>query len=154
MSRQRNFLPLAGFLVCVIAFLSYFLFFYRFPVTRDVPWTSWLLFALGLALLGTGLARAFRQSERYRGRITGPILALLSLAVVGIFLFFTVAMSRQLPASAEAPAVGEKAPDFTLADTQGRSVRLYDLLGPRADGPAGGGAPGSWVVLIFYRGYW
>lgn len=142
MPRQRNFLPLAGFLVCAIAFVSYFLFFARFPATRDVPWASWLLFALGLALVGAGVRRAFRQPEQYRGRVLGSILGVLSLAVLGLFLFYTLSLSRQLPAAANAPKVGEKAPDFTLADAQGRPVRLYDLLGQ------------NWVVLIFYRGYW
>jgi hypothetical protein len=150
MTRQRNLLPLAGFLVCVVAFLSYFLFFFRFTVTRDVPWASWLLFALGLGLLAAGLARPFRQPERYRGRVAGPILAVLSLAVVGLFVFQTTVASRQLPVAAGAPKVGEKVPDFTLQDSEGRSVRLYDLLGPAV----GGSGPSSWVVLVFYRGYW
>jgi len=151
MARSRNFLPLAGFLVCVIAFLSYFLVFYRFPVTRDIPWANWLLFALGLALAVAGALRPFRQPDRYRGRILGPVLAVLSVAVLGCFLLATMVVTRQLPASAGAPKVGEKAPDFTLADAQGRPVRLYGLLG---SGPAGSAAPGSWVILIFYRGYW
>jgi cytochrome oxidase Cu insertion factor (SCO1/SenC/PrrC family) len=38
--------------------------------------------------------------------------------------------------------IGDKAPDFTLKDTQGREVSLSKLLG---DGP---------VVLTFYRGKW
>jgi hypothetical protein len=155
MERRRNFLPLGGFLVCLVAFLSYFLFFYQFPATRDVPWTSWLLFALGLGLLGVGLARAFRGPEsyrgRYQGRVLGSILGVLSVAVLGLFLFATLVGSRDLPVATGAPGVGEKAPDFVLQDTQGRSVRLYDLLG---DGAAGGASKSSWVVLIFYRGYW
>jgi hypothetical protein len=154
MRPRRNYLPLAGFLVCLLGFLSYFFFFYRFPVTRDLPWTSWLLFALGLGLVGAGVRRAFGQPERYRGRHhgrwTGSVLALLSVAVVGFFLFATTVLSRQLPASAGAPKVGEKAPDFVLPDAAGRPLRLYDLVGAKA----GGGAPGNWVVLIFYRGYW
>jgi hypothetical protein len=155
MERRRNFLPLGGFLVCVVAFLSYFLFFYQFPATRDVPWTSWLLFALGLALLGVGVARAFRSPEsyrgRYQGRVMGTVLGVLSVAVVGFFLFGTLVASRDLPVAAGAPGVGEKAPDFVLQDTQGRSVRLYDLLGQK---PGGGAGKSSWVVLVFYRGYW
>jgi hypothetical protein len=149
MRRPRNFLPLAGFAVCVIALLSYFLFFSQFPVTRDVPWASWLLFALGLGLAGAGLARAFRQPERYRGRVMGPVLAVLSVAVLGLFLYATLVVSRQMPAATNLPQVGEKAPDFTLPDAQGRPVQLRNLLAP-----AESGAPGSWVLLIFYRGYW
>lgn len=149
MSRSRNFLPLAGFLVCVIALASYPLFFARFPATRDVPWASWLLLALGLALLVAGLLRAYRRPERYRGRVAGPIFGVLSLAVLGFFVFLTTVGSRQLPAAAGAPQAGQKAPDFTLPDTQGRPVRLYSLLAQPA-----GGQPGSWVLLIFYRGYW
>ena len=38
--------------------------------------------------------------------------------------------------------VGEKAPDFTLQDANGTSVRLYDQL---RTGP---------VILVFYRGSW
>src|SRR5436309_13250524 len=66
MATQRNFLPLAGFLVCLLGFFSYFFVFVRFPVTRDVPWANWLLFAVGLALAGAGIARAFRRPETYR----------------------------------------------------------------------------------------
>ncbi len=149
MARQRNLLPLAGFLLCGIALLSYPLFFAQFPATRDVAWVNWLLFALGIALVGVGTVRAFRQPERYRGRIMGPVFGVLSLAVLGAFLFMTLSYARQLPESAGAPKVGEKAPDFTLPDSQGKPVRLSSLLAE-----SGGGAPGTWVVLIFYRGYW
>lgn len=149
MARQRNLLPFAGFLLCGIALISFPLFFARFPATRDVAWVNWLLFALGLGLIGVGIARAFRQPERYRGRVASPIFGVLGLAVLGLFLFMTLSFARQLPQSAGAPKVGERVPDFTLPDAQGRPVRLYSLL----EQP-GGGNPGSWVVLIFYRGYW
>ena len=147
MTRPRNFLPLAGFLVCVVAFLSYFLLFFQFPLTRDLPWVNWLLFAAGLALVGAGLRRAFRHPEIYRGRVMGPIFGLLSLAVAGLFLYATLVASRELPVSAGAPKVGEKAPDFTLPDPQGRPVHLAALHEPS-------GAPAPWVLLIFFRGTW
>jgi H+/Cl- antiporter ClcA len=157
MERRRNFLPLIGFLTCLLAVFSYIFFFVRFPVTRDVPWTAWILLALGLGLAGAGVARAFRQPERFRGRWsgrgTGSVLAALSLVVVGFFLFITTAMSRDIPAAANAPKVGAQAPDFTLPDVNGKPVRLYDLLGSGAGGTSGASAA-SWVVLIFYRGYW
>ena len=41
----------AGFLVAVAAFLSYLTIFIRFPITRNVPWVNWLLFALAGWLL-------------------------------------------------------------------------------------------------------
>jgi peroxiredoxin len=47
-----------------------------------------------------------------------------------------------LPASAAAPRVGQKAPDFTLPDQNGRTVALADLISDNG------------VLLIFYRGYW
>jgi hypothetical protein len=147
MPRKRNFLPLAGFLVCVIAFISYFAVLANFPVTRDVPWLSWLVFALGLVLLGAGIARAFRQPEIYKGRIAGPILGVLGLAVTGFFLFFTVVGTR-LPAPSGAVQAGQRAPDFTLTDTRNQPVHLRELL----QTPAGG--PGSWVLLLFFRGTW
>lgn len=149
MTHRRNFLPLAGFLTCGIAFISYPAFFARFPATRDVPWASWLLFGLGFVLLGLGLARAFRQREIYRGRVLGPILGVLSLAILGLFLYTTLIYARQLPSSSGAPQVGQKAPDFTLPDAQGQPVRLSSLLETQR-----GGSPGGWVLLIFYRGYW
>jgi hypothetical protein len=148
MTRSRNFLPLAGLVVCVVAFLSYFLVFAKYPVTRDVPWANWLLFAAGLGLLGVGIRRAFRSPERYGGKVSGPILGVLSLAIAGLFLFLTMSFSRQLPVSPDAPKVGQTAPDFTLPDAQGQPVRLASLLGPQAGGQQG------WVLLIFYRGYW
>src|SRR5262249_12507657 len=108
MATRRNFLPLAGFLACLVGFLRYFFLFARFPVTRDVPWANWLLLAAGLALAGAGISRAFRRPETYRGRIMGPVLGVLSLAVVGFFLFATLVATRQLPSASDAPKVGEK----------------------------------------------
>jgi hypothetical protein len=153
MTRGRNLLPLAGFLLCAIALVSYPTFFAGFEATRDVAWASWLLFALGLGLVGAGLLRAFRSPGCHRGRVIASILGLASLATVVQFVFMTEIWSRQLPASARAPKVGEKAPDFTLPDAEGRLVRLSELLGSRA-GASESAAPGSWVLLIFYRGYW
>jgi hypothetical protein len=147
--RKRNFLPWAGFLVAVAALVSYPLVFAQFPVTRDIPWVNWALCAVALVLAGLGVARAYRRPQVYRGRIAGPILAVLSLAVVSFFLVLTLALTRDLPPASGAPRVGSQAPDFTLPDSGGRPVRLAGLLGART-----AGAPGTWVLLIFYRGYW
>jgi len=150
MKRKWNLLPLAGFLVTLAAFFSYFFYFALFPVTRDFPWLNLLIFVAGLLLLGMGLWRAFGQPQRYRGRIGGPIFAALSVAVLGLFLLYNFSFSRQLPASKQAPRVGQPAPDFTLPDKNERLVTLSKLWG----GDPEAGTSAQWVLLVFYRGYW
>jgi hypothetical protein len=100
-----------------------------------------------------GLIRAYRQAAIYRGKISGPILAALSLAIVGMFSYIVFFHTKELPASKQAPQVGQKAPDFTLPDPNGKQVALSSLLAKSAPAPATGHAD-QWVLLIFYRGYW
>ena len=139
-----------GFVLSLVAFLSYFLVFARFPVTRDMPWTNFLLFALSLALLFVGLRRAFARSDRFRGKIAGPILSVLSLAVVVFFCLAIFYFPKKLPASSQSPRVGQKAPDFALADTHGSTVSIASLLST----PLSPSQPTKGVLLVFYRGYW
>jgi hypothetical protein len=147
--RRWNWQLWAGFVVCLTAFASYFFVFARFPVTRDVPWVNFLLFGTGIALLFFGLKHAFAEPQQYRGKIAGPILSLLSLFAVGVFCFLIFYQTRQLPPSAGAPRVGQKALDFELSDTNNEPVSLSGLLStPLANSPPKG------VLLIFYRGYW
>src|SRR5438552_8249747 len=84
MKAQRFNWPIwAGFLLSLIAFLSYFLIFVWFPVTRDFPWANLLLFALAAALLLIGVRRAFAPDQPHptRSKIAGSILATLSVAI-------------------------------------------------------------------------
>jgi hypothetical protein len=141
--RNWNWRIWVGFLVVLAGLFSYLLLLIDYPITRDFPWVNLLLFAVGLALLGVGLVRAYRKPDLYRGRIVGPVVTLLSLAGVFMFCYGLLVVARQLPASAAAPRVGQKAPDFTLPDQDGKPVALAELLsGSRA------------TLLIFYRGYW
>lgn len=149
MKRQWNVSIWAGFLLVVGGFLSYFLFFARFPATRDFPWLNLLLISAGLVLHGAGMRRAFREPAKYRGKIAGTILAIANLAVAGLFVFYTFYLSRQVPASSAAPRVGAHAPDFRLTDAHDRQVSIDDLLRE----PVAGRRPSA-VLLIFYRGYW
>src|SRR3954462_585310 len=144
MKRRWNWLLYAGFAVVLVALFSY-AFFVLFPITRDFPWANLLLFVIGGALLVIGLVRAYGNPARYRGKVVGPILAVLSLLVFSLFAYGLFYLGRQMPASASAPVVGQPAPDFTLADQDGKSVALQDLL--RSSGTQA-------VLLIFYRGYW
>ncbi len=150
MQRRWNLSIWAGFSIVLAAFISFPLFFARFPVTRDLPWVNLSLFAAGLALIGIGLRRAFRRPDLYRGKIAGPILGILGVGILGLFCYGTQYYPRLLPASPGAPKVGQKAPDFTLPDRDGNQVTLSRLLEPAAPGtdrPNG-------VLLVFYRGYW
>ncbi len=154
MKRRSNLSLWAGFLLALGGFLSYFLFFTRFESTRDFPWVNLLLFAAGGWLLGVGLKRAFQQPESYRGKVAGPVLAVLSAGVLGFFLTIMFHHMRQLPASTGAPRVGSKAPDFSLEDQRGKSVSLAELLQPTPLAGAGNAAKSNGALLIFYRGYW
>jgi hypothetical protein len=145
MKRKWNWSIWVGFVVAVTGLFSYE-FFARFPITRDFPWANFLLFGIGLALLVIGLFRAFGRPQVYRGKIFGSILAAIAVLCVAFFSYVIFYVLHQVPASAGAPRVGQKAPDFFLLDQNGNPVGLGDLL----RGPSGPKA----VALIFYRGFW
>src|SRR2546426_8069150 len=147
MKRNWNWSLWAGFLLVVAGVLSYIPIFALFPVTRDFPWANLLLFCAGGMVLGAGLKRAFRKPELYRGKIFGPILAVLSVLAIGSFAWGMFYEVRQLPASAAAPRVGQKAPDFALPDQNGKPVALAELLSSPPAEKTGARANGA--LLIF-----
>jgi predicted PurR-regulated permease PerM len=149
----------AGFVVTLIAFLSYPFIFINWPVTRDFPWASLLLFALAVFLLFVGVRRAFKPGRRLISKIAAPIVATLSLLILAFFIVIAFIESRRLPASQAAPAVGQKAPQFTVIDINNTPVSLSDLLTKPLEPirPAMVAEPKrlpKGVLLIFYRGYW
>ncbi|HYL09543.1 MAG TPA: hypothetical protein VEU31_02305 [Candidatus Acidoferrales bacterium] len=97
-----------------------------------------------------GLRRAFSHADVFRGKVFGTILAALSVAILGFFALIVFVGGRRLPASHGAPQVGQKAPEFDLMDTNGKSVRLSELLAA----PMNAGRAPKGVLLVFYRGYW
>ncbi len=142
MKRKWNWPIWVGFIITVGGLFSYE-FFAQFPVTRDFPWANLLLFAAGGVFLVLGLFRAFGKPQLYRGKIFGPILAILGIGVFGFFSYLIFYQLRQVPPSTGAPRVGENAPEFTLPDQNEKPVALADLVsGSKA------------VLLIFYRGFW
>lgn len=152
MKRRLNWPLWTGFLLSVVAFFSFVFVFSRFPVTRDFPWANLLLFAVAAALLIVGLRRAFSQPSLYRGKIFGPILAVLSVAIFGLFFYSLFIAARQLPSAKASPQVGEQAPQFTLLDANAKPVTLSELLSTPLPGSPIGSPKG--VLLVFYRGYW
>ena len=141
MKRKWNWPLWVGFAIAVGGLFSYE-FFIQFPSTRDFPWANLLLFGIGAILLLVGLFRAFGRPQLYRGKVFGSIFTVVAFLLFSFFAYEIFYVLRQVPLSAQAPRVGEKAPDFSLPDQTGKQVTLADLLSPNG------------AVLIFYRGHW
>src|SRR5947208_6581584 len=127
MKARWNWLVWAGFAVALLAAFSYIPFFSRFPVSRDFPWANLLLFVFAGCLLAVGVRRAFTQPERYRGKISGSILAVLSVMIFALFSVGMYYASRSLPMGATVLRAGQQAPDFSLTDADGKAVTLAQL---------------------------
>lgn len=121
--------------------MSYIPFFALFPATRDIPWANYLLFLIGGVLIATGVRRAFRDPDQWGGKISGGILATLSVLLLALFVVSVTYFSKQIPSAESALRISQKAPPFVLADTAGKQVSSADLL----KGHRG-------LVLVFYRG--
>src|SRR3954468_7146377 len=126
--RQRNWAPWIALLLALAAMLSNAAFFMGLPGQRAIPWLSVALAIAALVCAAMGVMRAFRQSQVYGGKISSSILGVLSLLICGLVAVASVT-SRALPVATNAPQVGQKVPDFTLADTNGNKVSLGQLLG-------------------------
>jgi len=151
MMRRFNWPLWAGFLLTLIAAFSYFAFFVKFPVTRDFPWANLLLFVFAAILLFLGIRRGFAR-DRARpvlSKVIASIVTTLSVAVIALFIFAIFIAGRWLPPSTGAPHVGQKVPEFTLSDANGRQVSLNQLTSEPIDGKTPRG-----VLLVFYRGWW
>ena len=147
---QRFNWPLSlGFLLSVLALVSYPFVFVRWPVTRDFPWANLLLFGFAAVLLFVGVRRAFAPDRRPRSKIAAAFFTTLSSLILGLFIFSFFVEARWLPAAHGAPQIGQKAPDFVLVDTNNKPVSLAELLSARINEK-----PAKGVLLIFYRGYW
>jgi peroxiredoxin len=146
-TRGLNWPLWSGFFLSPIAFLSYPFVFERWPLTRDFPWVNLLLFGLTALLLVTGLRRAFAPGRlRWLRMTSGLIATTLSVAIFANFAMNVFVHARHLPASAQAPRVGERAPDFTLPDESGALVSLAALLSPT---PVSGSQASKGVLLVF-----
>jgi len=73
------------------------------------------------------------------------IAALALAAIVSTTAFAQLGPKEPAPQPAtdlNRVKVGQPAPDFTLEDSDGKSITLSDFRGKKS------------VVLVFYRGYW
>ena len=147
--RRFNWPLWAGLVLSIFAFLSYYLIFVWFPPTRDFPSINLLLIVGALILLFMGLRRAFGVGRSTFSKILATIAATLGLLICAMFVFVFFVAAKWIPQSTGAPHVGQKAPDFTLADINNKQVALSDLLSTPLEGKQPKG-----VLLVFYRGYW
>jgi len=147
--KRLNWQIWSGFVLSLVAGFSYAFVFVRWPITREFPWANLILFAIAFVLLFFGLRRAFKPDKRIVSKIFSSLAAAFGVLMLAALLFLIFVMGSWLPASAGAPHVGQKAPDFTLTDSNDKPVTLSQLLTE----PINNKAPKG-VLLIFYRGYW
>jgi hypothetical protein len=147
--RVNSAMWLGAFLL-IAAILSNMLFFAKVPGQQALPWINLLLGALAAAFCIVALLRSRREPELRRGKAAGWTLSILSVLLLA-FSILAFAGARKLPSGSAAPQVGQKAPDFTLQDTNGHPVTLAQLLSSPMPGSL---QPPKAVLLIFYRGYW
>jgi hypothetical protein len=140
-----------GFGVSVLGLLIYVLLLQR---TRSIFWGSLALFLVSVALMISGLKRAFGQPQAYRGKVAGPVLAVLGVVVLGVFGWGAYMAAKLFPAALHAPQVGQQAPEFVTVDSKGNSVALAQLLTTSITDSSGVARTPKGVLLVFYRGYW
>jgi hypothetical protein len=138
-----------GFILSLFAFLSYYLIFVWFPVTRDFPWANFLLIGVALVVLFFGFKRAFAPDRSRASKVIASIFGTLGVLVCVMFVGVYFVFAKWIPAASGAPQVGQKAPEFTLTDSNNQQVSLNQLLTTPINGK-----PPKGVVLVFYRGYW
>ena len=147
--KKLNWQIWAGFVVSFIAAISYGFLFVRWPLTREFPWANLVLFAIAFVLLFAGVRRAFKPGKSIVAKIFSCLAAAFGVLMLAAFLFLIFVMGSWLPKSAGAPQVGQKAPDFTLTDSNNRAMTLEQILSEPFNNK-----PPKGVLLIFYRGYW
>jgi hypothetical protein len=157
--RLNNTTPRWGLFFALCALACNAAFFINAPLQRIYPWLSLLLAVAAAILLVIGLKRAFSRRIVYRGKVLSVALSGIAL-LLAAFSAFAFVGTRKLPSAHAAPQVGQKVPDFTLADTSGKAVSLDQLLvafpapDPSAPSPSSQPRTPRAVLLIFYRGYW
>jgi hypothetical protein len=147
--RRINWLLWSGFLLALVAGFSYLWIFLRIEATRNFPAPTLLLYLIAVVMLVVGVKRAFAKGQPIWSKIIAVLVGLFGVLMAGLFVFSFFVFGRMIPASKGAPHVGQKAPEFTLSDSNNKQVTLSELLAAPLNGK-----PAKGVVLVFYRGYW
>ncbi|MFP6663296.1 MAG: hypothetical protein VCC00_03730 [Deltaproteobacteria bacterium] len=127
-----------GPLVAVIGLVTYFTIFYRWPLTRDLPWLNFLVIAAGIALAFSGM----RASPGTGWRAGVARLAVgVSLLPAALLAWYSFVFSAQMPATDLAAGPGTELPALILLDDKGDAFHL-------------GMAGEKRALIVFYRGFW
>jgi fumarate reductase subunit C len=154
MKRFWNWRLWSGFGLSLVGLVGYVVLF---SLTYEVLWPlvpSVLLLAVAAMLLISGLRRAFREPQSYRGKVSGPILSILAVVVLAAFIFVTHATYKAVPSARNAPKVGQHAPEFVLVDSRGQKTSLAQMLAAPITDSTGATRATKGVLVVFYRGYW
>ncbi|HEY6250907.1 MAG TPA: hypothetical protein VI685_13180 [Candidatus Angelobacter sp.] len=143
----------AGFALSLVTLLGYG-YIVVSTGSRNVFWPGLFLFVVAAVFLTSGVKRGRREPQIYRGKIAGPVLAISSLIVFGLFSFAGYMTFKTFPAAKNAPKIGQRAPEFTLADSGGKNFSLAQLLSTPITNSSGTTLSPKGVLVVFYRGYW
>lgn len=154
MVKKLNWRLWVGFGFALLGLLAYTAWIMVFSLTKSIFWPSLALFFIAALFLTSGLRRASREPQLYRGKVAGPILTTVSAVILGLFTFASYQVFKNFPAADNAPSVGQHAPEFALVDTAGKNFSLSQLLATPMTDAAGVSRPAKGVLVFFYRGYW
>src|ERR1041385_8420972 len=141
-ARQRNWAAWIALLLALVALLSNAGLFLGPPAPRLIVWLGVVFTIAAIVCAVIGIMRASRQPQVYGGQVSSFVLGVLSLLICALVALASIT-SRALPAATNAPQVGQKVPDFTLADTNGNKISLDLLLGK-----AGPSVPASSPIAV------
>lgn len=130
-ARRNLVLGAVGLVLCLCAPVAWVLTL-DVPVLMHTGAAAWLCIAIGLAL---GVSAMRKDTRKLLRVFVAADLVIAGLLAVGAFGF------ARLP-RAEVARASARAPEFDLADHNGKPVRLSDEL---ERGP---------VLLVFFRGSW
>jgi AhpC/TSA family len=119
--------------VVALGGLATYVLLFRIAVVRNHP----IVYVAGFAVATALAVLALRRARRWPAWLALGFSVLL-LAGGSWFNF----VGARVPPTPTVLRVGERAPDFALADAGGRTVSLTDYRGRKP------------VVLVFYRGAW
>lgn len=141
MSRRRNHAAWLGPIVGLVGLISYFTVFAKFPSLRDSAWLNLLIVAVGLAVAGVGVRRAFEAGSGLGRRILGAVGFTFAFLFAALLAGYVFVLSSTVPEPTPTALGVERLPAITLTDQHGAPVDLGPERGRR-------------ILLVFYRGHW